>query len=121
MAVANTYILGPKQLSLFNAHYDERCSLPIHIYDTATGRPVAMILRPGKTPAGREIRGHVRRLVRRISTRWSKTRILIRGDGHYGRPEVMDWCEQNGVDYVFGQPGNRWPAPIRRSKFDVSA
>jgi hypothetical protein len=28
-------------LSLFNAHYDERCFLPIHIYDTATGRPVA--------------------------------------------------------------------------------
>ncbi|MFZ4534196.1 MAG: IS1380 family transposase [Alsobacter sp.] len=98
---------GHQQLSLFNAHYDERCFLPIHIYDTATGRPVAMILRPGKTPAGREIRGHVRRLVRRIRTRWSKTRILIRGDGHYGRPEVMDWCEQNGVDYVFGQPGNR--------------
>ena len=97
---------GHQQLSLFNAHYDERCFLPIHIYDTATGRPVAMILRPGKTPAGREIRGHVRRLVRRIRSRWSKTRILIRGDGHYGRPEVMDWCEQNGVDYVFGQPGN---------------
>ncbi len=57
---------GHQQLSLFNAHYDERCFLPIHIYDTATGRPVAMILRPGKTPAGREIRGHVRRLVRRI-------------------------------------------------------
>jgi hypothetical protein len=25
----------------------------------------------------------------------------------YGRPEVMDWCEDNHVDYVFGQPGNR--------------
>ncbi|MDN2584333.1 IS1380 family transposase [Aquibium sp. ELW1220] len=98
---------GHQQLSLFNAHYDERCFLPIHIYDTATGRPVAMILRPGKTPAGREIRGHVRRLLRRIRARWPTTRILIRGDGHYGRPEVMEWCEQNGVDYVFGQPGNR--------------
>ena len=43
---------GHQQLSLFNAHYDERCFLPIHIYDTATGRPVAMILRPGKTPYG---------------------------------------------------------------------
>jgi hypothetical protein len=98
---------GHQQLSLFNAHYDERCFLPIHIYDTATGRPVAMILRAGKTPAGREIRGHIRRLVRRIRARWPKTRILIRGDGHYGRPEVMDWCEDNHVDYVFGQPGNR--------------
>ena len=27
---------GHQQLSLFNAHYDERCFLPIHVYDTAT-------------------------------------------------------------------------------------
>ena len=98
---------GHQQLALFNAHYDERCFLPIHIYDTATGRPVAMILRPGKTPTGKEIRGHVRRLVRRIRRRWPSTRIMLRGDGHYGRPEVMEWCEENGVDYVFGLSGNR--------------
>jgi transposase InsO family protein len=98
---------GHQQLSLFNAHYDERCFLPIHIYDAETGRPVAVILRPGKTPAGEEIRGHLRRLVRRIRHRWPATRILIRGDSHYGRAEVMQWCEDNGVDYVFGLPGNR--------------
>lgn len=98
---------GHQQLALFNAHYDERCFLPIHIYDTATGRPVAMILRPGKTPSGKEIRGHVRRLVRHIRHRWPSTRIMLRGDGHYGRPEVMEWCEENGVDYVFGLSGNR--------------
>jgi hypothetical protein len=32
---------GHQQLSMFNAHYDERCFLPIHVYDTATSRPVA--------------------------------------------------------------------------------
>lgn len=97
---------GHQQLSLFNAHYDERCFLPIHIYDTATARPVAVILRPGKTPTGKEVRGHLRRLVRRIRRHWPATRITIRGDGHYGRPEVMDWCDDHGIDYVFGLPGN---------------
>jgi hypothetical protein len=98
---------GHQQLSLFNAHYDERCFLPIHVYDATTGRPVAMILRPGKTPTGKEIRGHLRRLVRRIRARWPTTRILIRGDGHYGRAQVMAWCEDNGIDYIFGLPGNK--------------
>lgn len=98
---------GHQQLSLFNAHHDERCFLPIHIYDAANGRPVAMILRPGKTPTGKEIRGHLRRLVRRIRARWPTTRILIRGDSHYGRVEVMQWCENNGVDYLFGFAGNK--------------
>ena len=65
---------GHQQLALFNAHYDERCFLPIHVYDTATARPVAMLLRPGKTPSGAEIRGHLRRLVRRIRRHWPDTR-----------------------------------------------
>jgi hypothetical protein len=97
---------GHQQLSFFNAHYDERCFLPIHVYDTASGRPVAVILRPGKTPSGREVRGHLRRLVRRIRKHWPHTHLTIRGDGHYSRPEVMAWCEENGLDFVFGLPGN---------------
>jgi hypothetical protein len=47
---------GHQQLSLFNAHYDERCFLPIHIYEGSRGKPVAVILREGKTPAGVEVR-----------------------------------------------------------------
>ena len=97
---------GHQQLSLFNAHYDERCFLPIHVYDTATARPVAILLRPGKTPSGQEVRGHVRRLVRRIRSHWPSTRLTLRGDGHYARPEVMAWCEANAVDFIFGLPGN---------------
>ena len=98
---------GYQQLSLFNGHYDERCFLPIHVYDTATSRPVAMLLRPGTTPSGCEVRNHLRRLVRRIRRHWPDTRLTIRGDGHYGRPEVMAWCEDNGIDYILGLPGNK--------------
>ncbi len=97
---------GHQQLSLFNAHYDERCFLPIHIYDAATGHCVLTILRPGKTPDGKEVRAHLRRLVRRIRQHWPATRITIRGDSHYGRREAMDWCEQNGVRYIFGLSTN---------------
>ena len=97
---------GNQQLSLFNAHDDERCFLPIHVYDTATARPVAVLLRPGQTPSGEEIRGHLRRLVHRLRQPWPNTRLTIRGDSHSGRPEVMAWCEANGVDYIFGLSGN---------------
>jgi hypothetical protein len=29
-----------------------------------------------------------------------------RGDSHYGREEVMEWAENNGVDYDFCIAGN---------------
>ena len=98
---------GHQQLSLFNAHYDTRCFLPVHVYHVESGKPVAVLLRPGKTPSGVEVRTLLKHLVRRIRRHWPRTRLTFRGDSHYGRTQAMAWCEDNGVDYIFGLPGNR--------------
>ena len=97
---------GQQQLALFNAHYDSRCFLPIHLYEAITGKPVAVILRPGKTPGGAEVACVLRHVVKAIRARWPRVDILVRGDSHYGRPEAMTWCERNRVGYVFGLAGN---------------
>ena len=108
---------GRQQLSLFNAHYDEHCFLPIHVYDTERSRPVAVVLRPGKTPSGIEVRAHLRRLVGHIRRRWPNTRITFRGDSHYACPEAMAFCEQNDVDYIFALAGTK---PLARKVDEVS-
>lgn len=59
------------------------------------------------TPCGREVRGHLRRLVRAIRHHWPKIAITIRGDGDYRRPEAMNGCEDKGVAYVFGLTGTK--------------
>jgi hypothetical protein len=97
---------GGQQLSFWNAHHDERCFLPIHVYHVESGKPVAVILRTGKTPAGREVRTVIKHITRRIRRHWPKTRICWRGDSHYGRVEAMAWCEANDCDYIFGFQGN---------------
>jgi hypothetical protein len=94
------------------------CFSPIHIYDVETGHCVLTILRPGKTPDGREVRAHLRRLVRRIRVHWPKTLITIRGDSHHGRREAMDWCEQNGIRYIFGPGPNKILAEQVFAKLD---
>ena len=98
---------GGQQLSLFHAHHDSRCFLPIHIYEATSGKPVAMILRPGKTPDGVEVARVLRHVVRAIRARWPRVDILMRGDSHYGRHEAMTWCERNRVAYIFGLAGNK--------------
>src|SRR4249919_531830 len=92
---------GGQQLRLFNAHYDEYGFQPIVVFD-GDGRFVSAILRPAKRPSGAEIRAHLRRLVRAIRTNWSNTRILIRADGHYCGPLVIDWCRANDIDFILG-------------------
>jgi hypothetical protein len=110
---------GHQQLSLFNAHYDERCFLPIHIYEGTSGKPVAVILRKGKTPAGVEVRTILKHVIGRIRGHWPKVRILVRGDSHYGRVEAMEWCEQQGVDYLFGFGGNAVLKAMTQEAADV--
>ncbi len=67
---------------------------------------MAAILRPGKTPGGTEVRTVVRHVVRRIRRHWPEVAILLRGDSHCARPEAMDWCEANRIDYMLGLAGN---------------
>jgi hypothetical protein len=97
---------GGQQLSLFNAHHDSHCFMPIHIYEALTGKPVAVFLRPGKTPAGTEVALVLRHVVRHLRRRWPSVEILVRGDSHYGRPEAMAWCERQRISYIFGLAGN---------------
>ena len=59
----------------------------------------------------------LKHLVRRIRRHWPRTRLTFRGDSHYGRTEAMAWCEENGVDYIFGLAGNR---ALHRLAYDVA-
>jgi len=105
---------GGQQLSLFNSHSGGYCFKPIHIYDAATGKPVFILLRPGKRPSGEEAARVMCFIVRHIRRNWPRVRIIFRGDGHYGGPQVMDFLEQNDCFYIFGQPGNTRLTKIAR-------
>lgn len=98
---------GGQQLAFWNAHENERGFSPMHIYHVASGAPVAAILRAARTPGGIEVRTVIKHLTRRVQRHWPKTRLIWRGDSHYGREEAMQWLENNGGDYIFAFPGNK--------------
>jgi len=97
---------GGQQLAFWNAHHDERGFASMHIYHVASGTPVAAILRPARTPKGTEVCTVVKHVTKRLRQHWPHTRIVWRGDSHYGRVEAMEWAEDNDTDYIFGLPGN---------------
>src|ERR1700686_2159396 len=97
---------GGQQLAFWNAHHDERGFASMHIYHVASGTPVATILRPARTPKGTEVRTVIKHVTKRLRQHWPNTRIVWRGDSHYGRVEAMEWAENDGADYIFGLPGN---------------
>jgi hypothetical protein len=97
---------GAQQLAFWNAHHDERGFASMHIYHAQSGTPVVAILRPARTPKGTEVRTVIKHVTKRMRKHWPKTRIIWRGDSHYGRVEAMEWAEDNDSDYIFGLAGN---------------
>jgi hypothetical protein len=97
---------GSQQLAFWNAHHDERGFASMHIYHVASGTPVVAILRPARTPKGTEVSTVIKHVTKRLRQHWPNTRIVWRGDGHYGRVEAMEWAENDGSDYIFGLAGN---------------
>jgi hypothetical protein len=97
---------GGQQLAFWNAHHDERGFASMHIYHVASGTPIAAILRPARTPKGTEVRAVIKHVTKRLRQHWRNTRIVWRGDSHYGRVEAMEWAENDGADYIFGLAGN---------------
>ena len=66
----------------------------MHIYHARTGAPVVAILRPARTPKGTEVRTVIKHVTKLLRERWPNTRIVWRGDAHYGRVEAMEWIEE---------------------------
>jgi Transposase DDE domain group 1 len=97
---------GDQQLAFWNAHHDERGFASMHIYHVASSTPIVTILRPARTPKGTEVCTVIKHVTKRIRRHWRKTRIVWRGDSHYGRVEAMEWAENNDADYIFGLAGN---------------
>lgn len=63
----------------------------------------------------------LRRIVAQIRAAWPPTRILVRDDAGFCRDDLMAWCEEEGLDYVFGLARNprlqRWLAKaLRKSR-----
>lgn len=99
---------GAQQLSLFNAHYDEYCYLPLHIYEGYSGKLILSVLRPGKRPRGSEVVAILKRLIERIRKKWPKVRIYLRGDSHFSGPEIFDMCKAFGrCHFVLGLSNNK--------------
>src|SRR5437667_5597925 len=83
---------GGQQLAFWNAHHDERGFASMHIYHVASSTPVAVILRPARTPKGTEVRTVIKHVTKRLRRHWPETRIVWRGDSHYGRGGAVDWA-----------------------------
>jgi hypothetical protein len=95
---------GHQEGRFFHGYYDSYCYLPFYVF---CGRHVlAAKLRPANIDASAGSVEEMARIVTQIRRRWPKVRILLRADSGFARESLMAWCENNGVDFLFGLAKN---------------
>ena len=99
---------GQQQLSFYNHHYRSHCYLPLFLFEGISGKFITAALRPGKRPKGAENAMILKRVLKRLRAAWPETRIVLRGDGHFSNPELMQLAlEEPHTDFIFGLTGNK--------------
>ncbi|MGH7248520.1 MAG: IS1380 family transposase, partial [Pseudomonadota bacterium] len=85
-------------------YYDCYCYLPLYIF---CGRHLlAAKLRPANIDGSAGAVEEIARIVAQIRGRWPMVRIIVRADSGFARDALMAWCEDNGVDFIFGLAKN---------------
>lgn len=101
---------GQQQLTFYHGYYECYCYLPLFVTALVDGKGeqelMAAVLRPGKKQAGYGARAILERIVGRVRRAFPKARIIMRGDSGMALPEIYEWCEENGVEYVVGLARN---------------
>jgi len=102
---------GAQQLTFFNGHYDSWCYLPLLAFLTFDGEAeqylCAAVLRPGNAPATRGAVGVLRRLLARLRIAFPRARFLVRLDGGFATPAVLDALDgEPRLDYVIAMAEN---------------
>jgi len=101
---------GAQQLSFFNAHYHCFCYLPMigtMQFNSENEKYLfAAVLRPGNAHSSRGAIGILSRIIPRVRAAFPKARIRVRLDGGFGSPDILDYLDDEGVEYIVGYASN---------------
>jgi hypothetical protein len=96
---------GAQEGRFFHGYYGCHCYLPLYIFD---GRHLLVAkLRKADIDGSAGAKEEIARVVAHIRKAWPQVEIWLRADSGFARDELMAWCEENRVEYVFGMARNK--------------
>ena len=96
---------GKQEGRFFHGYYDNYCYLPLYVF--CGDHVLCSRLREANHDAAFGCLEEIKRIVAQIRTAWPEVKIVLRGDSGFCRNELMNWCESNNVDFLFGLAKNK--------------
>ncbi len=95
---------GKQEGRFFHGYYGHYCYLPLYIF--CGDHLLCARLRQSNIDGAAGSVDELVRIVPWIRQQWPEVKILVRGDSGFCREEIMGWCENHAVDFVFGLARN---------------
>ena len=95
---------GNQEGRFFHGYYRNYCYLPLYIF--CGEFLLCARLRPSNIDASEGTMEELQRIVGQIRSAWPGVKIVVRGDSGFCRDGIMTWCEEHGIDFVFGLAKN---------------
>jgi hypothetical protein len=95
---------GRQEGRFFHGYYDNYCYLPLYVF--CGDHVLCARMREANHDAAYGCLQEIQRIVKQVRMAWPEVKIVVRGDSGFCRNELMSWCENNGVDFVFGMARN---------------
>jgi hypothetical protein len=96
---------GKQEGRFFHGYYDSYCYLPLYVF--CGDHLLCSRMREANHDAAFGCLEEIERIVKQIRAAWPTVKIVLRGDSGFCRNQLMSWCENNGVDFVFGLARNQ--------------
>jgi Transposase DDE domain group 1 len=117
--VTDDPVHGEQEGRFFHGYYGCYCFLPLYVF--CGEHLLRARLRPANQDASAGTVEELRPVIAQIRERWPKVQIVLRADSGFARESLMTWCEENGLDYVFGLAKNarlirRLAKPMKRAR-----
>lgn len=84
----------------YHTYYDGYCYLPLYVFQGDW--LLSAFLRSSDCSASGGCQPSLELVVDALQERFPDCQIILRGDSDFSTPELMQWCEEWEVDYVFG-------------------
>ena len=97
---------GQQEFSFYHGYYRSHILHPLLIFDGDSGDLISAVLRPGNKGAAAHVVPVLRRVVAAIRKALPTVEIEIRADSGFATPQLYDFCEQEGLQYVIGLSRN---------------
>lgn len=105
---------GQQQLALFHGKYNTYMYHPLLIFEGHTGHLLTSLLRQGRASDADGLIPQLRRLLPRLRRTFVWAPIRLRADAGFSKPELYDFLEVEGVEYLLGIPHYQVLQPYTR-------